>query len=33
VPQVTKIDGVLQNKVLHVYPMVKDQWLELHPEG
>ncbi len=31
--QVTKIDGVLQNKVLHVFPMVKDRWPDLHPEG
>jgi branched-chain amino acid transport system substrate-binding protein len=31
--QVTKIDGVLQNKVIYTFPMVKDRWPEFHPEG
>jgi branched-chain amino acid transport system substrate-binding protein len=31
--QVSKIDGVLRNKVIYTFPSIKDPWKELHPEG
>ena len=30
---VKKVDGKLEDVLLYTYPMVKDQWKELHPEG